>query len=646
MATVLDSFLVTLGLDASGFKSGTQEMQRGLAQTRDAVKKGADDINDRFKPVAQTILNLKRDLLGVAAIFLGGLGLKDFAQHVDAVDASVGRVASSLGMSTQALSAWESAIRRAGGSASDADSFFKSLNAHIQSVAITGQPDAVVTLLGRMGVSITDENGRAKALGDILKDIIAAVQSHRATNAQATQLISMLGGGQAMANLIEMGPGKVNELLSQAQQRGLITPEQSQAAIDFQNSLQNIRDDIESIGRVILSKLEPALTAVFNSWDKWYRSHQQLIAQDIPKYLDEVRDALGGAKDMGYALLGVFAVGTVAPVIATLKTLTSLIKGLAAAEADAAGVGTAAVAGGGLLSRLGPLGVFLYETLHPSPTEGQQQDTPNGPQGTPVSPDTPTGAYPQGYTPGAAPEGAGGQSWWGWFQRLRPNFPPAPAGSAVTIDDRVKMAHDYFRWNGYTEAQVDGILANLRAESGFDPTITNPTSGAQGIAQWLGPRLARFRQLFGHDPNDKTIDPAVNFQQQLQFIMWELQNSQATAGAALRAAQSPSDAAFVMMQSYERPSAAEQEQSGPQRMGWAEQYQRAFAVPPVALPPPVPPSPLASAGPGAGTNVENTTSIGPITITAPTGDANQIAMALKKRLDRYQFNAATNYGLA
>jgi murein DD-endopeptidase MepM/ murein hydrolase activator NlpD len=41
---------------------------------------------------------------------------------------------------------------------------------------------------------------------------------------------------------------------------------------------------------------------------------------------------------------------------------------------------------------------------------------------------------------------------------------------------------------GLESHAIAGILANLDAESGFDPTNPNPTSGANGIAQWLGGR--------------------------------------------------------------------------------------------------------------------------------------------------------------
>jgi hypothetical protein len=39
-----------------------------------------------------------------------------------------------------------------------------------------------------------------------------------------------------------------------------------------------------------------------------------------------------------------------------------------------------------------------------------------------------------------------------------------------------------------------------RNESKLDPTIVNPSSGAFGIGQWLGPRLQALKAKYGDSP--------------------------------------------------------------------------------------------------------------------------------------------------
>lgn len=72
---------------------------------------------------------------------------------------------------------------------------------------------------------------------------------------------------------------------------------------------------------------------------------------------------------------------------------------------------------------------------------------------------------------------------------------PSEGESAGTVSgkDNEEKVFNFLRtatFNGHklNAAQIAGIMANLSHESGFDPNAVNPTSGASGIAQWLGTR--------------------------------------------------------------------------------------------------------------------------------------------------------------
>jgi hypothetical protein len=93
-------------------------------------------------------------------------------------------------------------------------------------------------------------------------------------------------------------------------------------------------------------------------------------------------------------------------------------------------------------------------------------------------------------------------------------------------------------------------VAGLHSESNLDPTNVNPTSGASGIAQWLGPRARKFKETFNEDIKDST------FEEQLQFLMKELETSESGAGKALKGGGlSARDAAGTFIHLFERPGA-------------------------------------------------------------------------------------------
>ena len=74
----------------------------------------------------------------------------------------------------------------------------------------------------------------------------------------------------------------------------------------------------------------------------------------------------------------------------------------------------------------------------------------------------------------------------------------------------VKTALKYFiTTKGYPVWKAQGIVAAIMGESGgsLSPTIVNPTSGAYGIAQWLGTRLTKLKLL----PNYQTLEVQLEF---------------------------------------------------------------------------------------------------------------------------------------
>lgn len=106
-------------------------------------------------------------------------------------------------------------------------------------------------------------------------------------------------------------------------------------------------------------------------------------------------------------------------------------------------------------------------------------------------------------------------------------------------------AESFFEGQGWTPAQAQGIAAGLYAESGLNPSAVNPTSGATGIAQWLGSRLSG---LFGSG-NSSTL------QGQLQYVQNELTGSESAAGGVIGSQSTASGALSAFITDFERPAA-------------------------------------------------------------------------------------------
>ena len=132
------------------------------------------------------------------------------------------------------------------------------------------------------------------------------------------------------------------------------------------------------------------------------------------------------------------------------------------------------------------------------------------------------------------------------------------SGSAVTpalAENRImsrsetgqpEEAQAFFESKGWTKEQAAGIVGNLVVESGLRTDAVGDGGQAYGIAQWHPDRQQNFKNYAGKDIRQST------FQEQLEFVNWELNNTEKAAGNRLRGAVSAEDAAAIVDEHYER----------------------------------------------------------------------------------------------
>lgn len=118
------------------------------------------------------------------------------------------------------------------------------------------------------------------------------------------------------------------------------------------------------------------------------------------------------------------------------------------------------------------------------------------------------------------------------------------------MPDRItpKLALDYFIGAGYPTNSAAGIVGNIYGESNFNHLAIGDGGKAFGLAQWHPDRQANFASVFGIPIQQSTP------MQQLQFINWELNNTEKRAGAVMKAGGSVEDMTNAFMKLYERPA--------------------------------------------------------------------------------------------
>lgn len=99
-----------------------------------------------------------------------------------------------------------------------------------------------------------------------------------------------------------------------------------------------------------------------------------------------------------------------------------------------------------------------------------------------------------------------------------------------------------------------GIVSRMKAESRLDPGINEiapvvPGSrGGYGLNQWTGPRRRQYEAFAA----ERGVVPS-DVDTQLDFTVWELQNTERAAAEALAGTSTPEEAAQVYMEKFLRP---------------------------------------------------------------------------------------------
>jgi muramidase (phage lysozyme) len=319
LATVVDALIVTLGLDASGFKRGQQETQTALAKTRsdavasasvtkeqekkkreeekktrDAESRDEKEANARRKAAEESYKRLRNSVLGMLAAFAGVKSLKDFFANIISGDAATQRMAHNLGMTTEALSEWQGAAERTGGSAQATAASFDGLTQDFQQFALTGQ-SRVIPYFRALGIQITDAHGKIRPLSDILLDL--SDKFSKMDPRQAMTFGRAMGLDDGTINLLEKGRAGVEALLAAQKRLGVESDADGKRAQALQNSWRDLQQAITSVGRTILNDLAPTLQKALDWADQWVQANRPEIAATITKWIFAFRDAVGRAFD-------------------------------------------------------------------------------------------------------------------------------------------------------------------------------------------------------------------------------------------------------------------------------------------------------------------------------------------------------------
>jgi soluble lytic murein transglycosylase-like protein len=309
MPTIIDSLLVTLGLDTKGFKEGAAEAERAQEKLKDTARTGAKSVSDantaagtsaaklgktrkveseaeekrqregarrakerhadEKKRTDATIEGLKTLGLYAAGALVGFESLQGALATYAATSgelAGIGRLAPTIGASVEEVGSLGKALQVVGGAASDAQADIAKLG-HAQFSLLMHAPDALAGFARRMGVSLFDpRTGQARDKVAILKDIGERLRQMTPDVQAQAMYAREMGLSEATIQLfVVKQAAERDKILADAEAANRVTVENTKNAQALAGAYANVRNQIKGVVESIVGATSPALTKGLNA---------------------------------------------------------------------------------------------------------------------------------------------------------------------------------------------------------------------------------------------------------------------------------------------------------------------------------------------------------------------------------------------
>lgn len=342
MATVIDALVVTLGLDASGFKKGQEETKESFDKTRKNSEQTAKDMEAAGKRAASFFGSIRTELLALVGVTLSANGIKNFITSTANSLQQLGINSKALDMSAKSLDGWSRAAEAAGSSAEKMQGTLAGFQGMLTEVRTGGGKDnplmiALSAFSGATGTSFDYKNDNSES---IMRKI-AQNWGRLKNDDLKRRYASMFGFDNSTQLALSNG-----NLVSDADRFAKISKASEEAtdkAAKFNRRLVEMKQNFSAAAQVLFEALIPyieKLIPLIESFGVWITTHGPEIERffrDTADTINKVAEAAGGWQNVmegllifigGKWLLGMIsAIGGVKGALVALSRV-SLIAGL------------------------------------------------------------------------------------------------------------------------------------------------------------------------------------------------------------------------------------------------------------------------------------------------------------------------------
>lgn len=315
MATVIDSLLITIGVDPSGVQQGIQTVDQALKTIDSTVKQTAGTLTEGLKPntdtsglqklgaetqlaesalreadatarrvgdsmsqalkkpgeamqgTARLIESVKGFLGGFIAPLAGAVAIGGMFGNFISQGTQLSALSSKLGRDVREIDAWGAAVEQAGGSAAAFQSTLDSFDKGMREAAVSGG-GGNLEMLYLLGIRATDARGKLRSLTDILPDLAKRIEGM--SNARSRTILEKMGLDDGTIMLLQKG-GKAVEDLMRDMRDFAFTKRDTDAADAFSGAMSGLKRAGQSVANVLFRELIPIIVRLSDAAKEFFR---------------------------------------------------------------------------------------------------------------------------------------------------------------------------------------------------------------------------------------------------------------------------------------------------------------------------------------------------------------------------------------
>lgn len=292
---------------------------------RELVTKFGFDVDEAaLKAADEGVEAIKKGLFGIA-VTAGAATAALFAMVVTAARSAdeLNKTALAAGVSTEILQTMGYAAAQSGSNVEELGTSLRFLSRNIADAAKDKFGQTAQTFK-KLGISVTDVNGRLKTSDQVFLELSGAYQKIQDPARKTAIAMDLLGrSGGNMIEMLNAGPKQIALLTAEAEAFGVMSEGNIEVLKRFNDSLESLFWVFGQIRNFIASEVAPALTDMIDQVREWFLANKDIIKSNLLAFFKALAWYLKAVFTFGMRLLDMFT--SLAKHIGGVEIVTKLL---------------------------------------------------------------------------------------------------------------------------------------------------------------------------------------------------------------------------------------------------------------------------------------------------------------------------------